>query len=205
MGSSGARRRIGSLRAAAAAGLVLAATGVALRPAPALPQEGAGGGQEAAIPWPGADPADVASIDAIIGALYEVISGPAGEARDWDRFRSLHVPDARLIPTGRREAGDFVYFVWSVEDYIERAGPSLEQTGFFEREVARVTEEFGSVAHAFSTYESRREADDPEPFQRGINSIQLMNDGDRWWIVNILWRGESPGLTIPERYLPDRP
>lgn len=177
-------------------GLALAASFLPARPL---------GAQELPDATPEADPADVASIDAIIGALYDVISGPAGEARDWDRLRSLFLPGARLLPTGRREAGDFVYFSWSVEDYIEGVGPSLEQSGFFEREVARVTEEFGSIAHAFSTYESRRRTDDEEPFQRGINSIQLMNDGERWWIVNILWRGESPGLRIPERYLPDGP
>lgn len=196
MGTSGALRRFGFLRAAGLA--AVAAAGLAFAPIPV-------GAQEAASDWPEADPADVGSIDAIIAALYDVISGHAGEERDWDRFRSLHVPEARLIPTGRREAGDFVYAVWSVEDYIERAGPSLEQMGFFEREVGRVTEEFGSIAHAFSTYESRREAEDAEPFQRGINSIQLMSDGERWWIVTIFWRGESPGVTIPDRYLPDAP
>lgn len=203
MVSIGVPRRRGFLRAACLA--TGAAAALALFPAVAEAQEAVAGGQEAAAEWPEADPADVSSIDAIIEALYEVISGPAGEERDWDRFRSLHLPEARLIPTGRREAGEFVHFVWSVDDYIERVGPSLEQAGFFEREVARVTEEFGSVAHAFSTYESRRNADDAEPFQRGINSFQLMNDGKRWWVVNILWRGESPGLGIPDRYLPGAP
>ena len=48
-----------------------------------------------------ADPKDVASIDAIMKAVYDVISGDAGKLRDWDRFRSLFHKDARLIPSGK--------------------------------------------------------------------------------------------------------
>ncbi len=154
--------------------------------------------------WPEADPEDVASIDAILGALYEVISGPAGEKRDWDRFRSLHIPQARLIPTGRGQNG-FGYRVMSPDDYVEASGAFLEERGFFEIEAARTTERFGDIAHAFSTYESRWHAEDPEPFQRGINSIQLMNDGERWWIITIFWAGERPDMPIPARYRTSRP
>lgn len=154
--------------------------------------------------WPDADPEDVASVDAIIAALYDVISGPAGAARDWDRFRSLHVPEARLIPTGAsQETGEVGYQVWSVDEYIARAGPSLKQRGFFESEIGRVTEEFKSITHVFSTYQSRWTPEDSEPFQRGINSIQLFHDGDRWWIVNIFWRGVPGDEAIPDRYLGD--
>ncbi len=153
--------------------------------------------------WPDPDPEDVASVDAIIAALYDVISGPAGQARDWDRFRSLHASEARLIPTGANETGEVGYQVWGVNEYIEQAGDFLEQRGFFEREIGRVTEEFKSITHAFSTYDSRWTEEDPEPFQRGINSIQLFNDGERWWIMNIFWRGVPGEEAIPERYLGD--
>jgi hypothetical protein len=151
--------------------------------------------------WPTADPEDVASVDAIIAALYDVISGPAGEARDWDRFRSLHVPEARLIPTSANQTGEIGYQVWTVDEYIAQAGGFLERRGFFESEIGRVTEEFKSITHAFSTYQSRWTPEDPEPFQRGINSIQLFHDGDRWWIVNIFWRGVPGDEAIPDRYL----
>ncbi|MEP6707796.1 MAG: hypothetical protein ABJC05_09760, partial [Pyrinomonadaceae bacterium] len=140
---------------------------------------------------PPARPADVSSIDSIIAAVYDVISGPAGQKRDWDRMRSLFVPGARLIPTGRRQTGEVGSRVLTVEDYVARASQMLEKDGFFEREVARRTETFGNIAHAFSTYESRHKADDAKAFQRGINSIQLMNDGKRWWIVTIFWQGED--------------
>lgn len=155
---------------------------------------------------PPAAPADVASIDAILQALYDVISGPAAAVRDWDRFRSLFAPGARLIPTRRTQAGGAQAVVLDVEDYITRTSPFFERNGFFERELARETEEFGNIAHAFSTYASYRAAGDTVPFSRGINSIQLLRDGGRWWVVTIFWDAERPGLTLPPQYLsPPRP
>jgi hypothetical protein len=150
---------------------------------------------------PTANPADVASVDAIIAAVYDVISGPAGKKRDWDRMRSLFVPGARLIPTGPKPTGGYGARVGTVEDYITRGGPYLESQGFFEKEIARKTEMFGNIAHAFSTYESRHKAEDEKPFARGINSIQLVNDGTRWWVVTIFWQGEDEKTPLPEKYL----
>ena len=150
-----------------------------------------------------ADPADVVSIDAIVTALYDVISGDAGVARDWDRFRSLFVPGATLSPVGRPGGGStYARRVITPDEYADGVGESLEANGFHEVEIHRVTEEYGVIAHAFSTYESRRSASDPEPFTRGINSIQLMSDGSRWWVVSIFWLGEGPDHPIPAKYLP---
>lgn len=152
---------------------------------------------------PAAKPADVSSPDAIIKAVYDVISGPAGQKRDWDRMRSLFVPNARLMPAVSRPGGTGTgVLVMSVDDYINGAGPGLERNGFFEREIKRVTESYGAVTHIFSTYESRRLASDEKPFTRGINSFQLLKDGDRWWIVSIYWQGENANLPIPAKYLP---
>jgi len=148
--------------------------------------------------------ADVASIDAIITAAYDVISGPVGKARDWDRERSLFIPGARLIPTAKKAGGkdvDLAPQVLDVDAYIERVEPFFQKNGFFEKEIARHTEQFGNIAHVWSTYESRYNADDPEPFMRGINSIQLFHDGSRWWIVSIYWQQESTNCPIPEKYL----
>lgn len=156
--------------------------------------------QEATTPVARDD--DVKSVDAILGALYAVISGPAGEGRDWDRFRSLFAPGARLIPTSVRPDGGSVARVFTPEDYAQRAAEYLQQQGFFEREIARQEESFGNIAQVFSTYESRHAAEDAQPFARGINSIQLLRDGQRWWIVTIFWDSERPGNPIPTRYLP---
>jgi hypothetical protein len=149
---------------------------------------------------PQARPADVASIEAIVAAVYDVISGPAGQKRDWDRMRSLFIPGGRLIPV-TRSGGESAARVLSVEDYITRTAAILEERGFFEREIASRREAFGHIAHVFSTYESRRDSKDKVPFNRGINSFQLMNDGRRWWIVTVFWEAEGPDVSIPPEYL----
>jgi len=145
-------------------------------------------------------PADVASIDAIIMAAYDSISGPPGK-RDWNRVRSLFIPGARLIPTGRRQTGEVGSRVLTPDEYIQRSAPLLEKNGFFEREVSHRVEKFGNIAHVFSTYESRHAKDDAKPFARGINSIQLMNDGKRWWVVTVFWQGEDEKNPLPAEYL----
>lgn len=150
---------------------------------------------------PAARPEDVASPDAIVAAVYDVISGPAGQKRNWDRMRSLFAPGARLIPVGRNPDGRATMRVLTVEEYIAAAGPRLEEMGFFERELGRVEERFGGVLHRFSAYDSRRSPDDPQPFARGVNSFQLMFDGARWWIVTIFWTPETADNPIPGRYL----
>jgi len=151
-----------------------------------------------------ANPVDVASIDAIVTATYEVISGPAGKKRDWDRERSLFLSGARLIPTaveaGRNDV-DLAPQMLDVEGYIERVEPLIEKRGFYEKEIARRVEQFGQIAHVWSTYESRHDPSDPEPFMRGINSFQLFNDRKRWWIVSIYWQHESAQHSLPEKYL----
>lgn len=165
--------------------------------------QGQSAGQTSNLPvsaTPAANPADVATMDSIIAALYDVISGPAGK-RNWDRFRSLFIPGARLIPTSSRPTGGAGSRVLTVEDYIQRASAFFEKEAFFEREVAHRTEVFGNIAHVFSTYESRHDKNDAKPFQRGINSIQLMNDGHRWWVVTVFWQGEDEKNRLPRKYL----
>ena len=148
---------------------------------------------------PAAAPVDVESIDAIVDALYDVISGPPGQARDWARFRSLFVPTARVIPTGPRADGQFGLRLMAPNDYIATSGPLLLEKGFHERELARRVEQFGHIAQVFSTYEGRIEKDNHT--LRGINSIQLMNDGKRWWVVSLMWEAESEKVKLPEQYL----
>ena len=151
------------------------------------------------VPEP--DPKDVSSIQAIVRASYETISGPKGKPREWDRMRSLFLPGSRQMRTGPVE-GRIAYKMMSTEDFIDSTNDWLVDSGFFETEIHQIVEEFGSVAHVFSTYESRHNADDPAPYMRGINSFQLFHDGRRWWIVSIIWRHESPDLPIPAKYLP---
>lgn len=148
--------------------------------------------------------ADVSGLDNILKALYGSISGEKGEKRDWDRFRNLFIPEAKLIPSGNNAEGKTTYRMLSPEDYVQSSGKWLEENGFFEKEISREVVEYGSLVHVFSTYESYRSASDPAPFARGINSIQLLNDGERWWVVQIYWRGESQDLPLPTKYLPKK-
>lgn len=158
-----------------------------------------------ALASPAPRPADVASMDAILFALYDVISGPAGQARDWDRFRSLFIPGARLIPTGASAGQPARARVLSPDEYVTASGAALEKSGFFEREIGRTVQTFGRITQVFSAYDSKRLPSDAAPFQRGINSIQLLNDGTRWWVVTVYWDAERPDNPIPAQYLNTRP
>jgi hypothetical protein len=148
------------------------------------------------------NPKDVESINAIMKALYDVISGPAGQTRNWNRMRSLFLPEAKMVATGTSQTGEIVKRVMTVEDYITRNGPMLEKNGFFEQEIFRKQEVYGRIAHCFSTYAAKRNATDAAPFMRGINSIQLYNDGRRWWILSIFWQSESKETPLTKEYLP---
>lgn len=145
---------------------------------------------------------DVQSEDAILSALYEVISGDAGVERDWDRFRYLFVEEARLIPIRKDEEGKATLRILTPEEYINTSGEYLVKNGFHEVETHRIIEKYGALAHVWSSYESFRQQTDPEPFMRGINSIQMLYDGARWWIVQIYWQGETDEYPMLEKYLP---
>ncbi|MFT4739952.1 MAG: hypothetical protein ACI9L9_000727 [Marivirga sp.] len=147
-------------------------------------------------------PRYVRDLDSTLATLYSVISGEKGEARDWDLFRSLFHPDAKLIPTAKNEGGSISANYMTPEDYIEKGGPYLVENGFFEIEIHREVDSFGPITQVFSTYESYRSKNDTQPFARGINSIQLLNDGQRWWVLSIYWSQESPEQPIPLKYLP---
>ena len=156
-----------------------------------------------AQPAAGPRAADTVSPEAIVAALYDVISGPAGEARDWGRFRGLFAIGARLLPAAPRADGTAPAAL-SPDDYVTRTNDTFMKSGFFEREVSRKVDGFGTILHVFSTYESRRAAADEKPFARGINSIQLMQHGGRWWIVTVMWDQERPDNPIPAKYLEGR-
>lgn len=150
-----------------------------------------------------ARPADVGSLEAILDSLYDSISGPAGP-RDWNRLRGLFLPGARLIPAVHRADGTTAARILTVDEFIKASEPRLKEEGFFEREIHRRIERFGAVAHVFSTYESRNARTDAQPFARGINSIQLFFDGQRWWVVTICWDSERLDQPIPESQLPGK-
>jgi hypothetical protein len=152
--------------------------------------------------WPAAAPEDVESIDAIIKAFYEAPAGAPGQERDWDRFSSLFVPSARLIPARQGDNGTAGAFFLPVADYIAANKTYFEKGGFWDSEISRQTQEFGNIVHVWSTFESRRTTEDSDPYVRGINSIQLLRDADRYWIIGVFWDFERPQSPIPDEFLP---
>lgn len=129
--------------------------------------------------------------------LYAVISGPAGQARDWDEFRGMFTEDAVMGQCLKQPNGNVVYQGFTPKDYVERSGPWLEENGFFEIETDREVKRFGQMAHVWTTYEARRTAEG-EVFMRGINSVQMVNMGEAGWkIRSIFWNPETPENPLP--------
>ena len=143
--------------------------------------------------------ADTRTLESTIHTLYAVISGAPNEARDWDRFLNLFGPGARLIPTRKDSAGKLIYQPLSPDEYVKLFSSRIP-TGFYERELSKTIEQYGTVIHIFSTYETR-ETQNGQATNRGINSIQLFKDNDRYYIVTIFWCAESMGFALPEKYL----
>ncbi len=176
--------------------LILALFGVA-----AVAQQTASKPLHVEVPTIDPRPEDVGSIDGIIKAYYEVISGPAGQPRQWSRDRTLYIPDIRFVSMSEDKSGHPQANIASHQQFVDASNPSVVKEGFYESEIHRVTEKFGNIAHVFSTYESRTKADGPV-IARGINSIELFYDGKRWWIASAIWDDERPDNPLPPAYLP---
>jgi hypothetical protein len=131
---------------------------------------------------------DVESVDGIVTALYASISGPAGP-RDWDRLRSLFVPAGRMMPARPRDDGGATMECLDLEAYIASRSPYLDENSMYEVELDRRVDCFGNIAQVWSTYDGYRTLEE-EPFFRGANSMQLLHDGNRWWIVSVLCYNE---------------
>ncbi len=144
---------------------------------------------------------DVATTDGIMKAFYEVISGPAGQARQWSRDLTLYIGDIRFVAMSEDKAGKPVAHIVSHQQFVDAADPVMVKEGFYETEIHRVTQKFGNIAHVFSTYESRQKADGPV-IARGINSVELFYDGKRWWVASNTWDDERPDNPLPAEYLP---
>lgn len=151
--------------------------------------------------------ADSASVDSIVAALYQSVSHPADHEPDWNRMRTIVLPVGMFIPPKKPQEDLFtVLDVDAFEERVRKGASAMkakgEATGFSEREISRRTDCFGNVCQVFSTYEARLAPSDEKPFVRGINSIQLVRDGKRWWIASVVWDTERADNSIPADYLP---
>lgn len=151
-------------------------------------------------------PADAASVDSIVAALYASVSHAPDAMPDFERMRGIFLPVGMLIPPKR--PSEDIFTTLDVDGYADRVKKSLaahkekgEPVGFVEREIGRRADCFGNLCQIFSTYESKNAASDEKPIQRGINSIQLVRDGRRWWIASVIWDVERSDNPIPAQYL----
>jgi len=150
-----------------------------------------------------AKPEDVGTLDGIMKAFYDVISGPAGQPRQWSRDRSLYIPEIRFVAMSVNKKGRPLARIATHQQFVDASNDYFLKEGFFEQEIHRTTQRFGNVAHIWSTYESRNKADGPI-IARGINSIELFWDGTRWWVASGIWDDERPDNPIPAEYLPKK-
>jgi hypothetical protein len=150
-------------------------------------------------PWPKARPEDVSSVTAIIKASYDAISVPPGQTLNLDRFRSLFLPNAQLVSVGIKNGQPEAHLM-TLKEFSEMVIGSIGKAGHVEHEFTEQVQEYGNIANVWSAYESRTTPEDPHVI-RGINSIQLFNDGKRWWISGAQWQHERTDMPIPARYL----
>jgi hypothetical protein len=179
---------------------VLASAIVLRTSAPLAQAQTAANAAHVEVPTIDPRPEDVGSLDGILAAYYDVISGPAGQPRQWSRDRTLYVPEIRFVSMSMGKDGKPVARTMTHQQFVDASDKSL-QGGFYEKEIHRETQRFGNIAHVFSTYESRTQADGPI-IARGINSIQAYWDGKRWWITNAIWDEERADNPLPAEYLP---
>lgn len=155
-------------------------------------------------------PADAASVDSIVAALYACVSHSPDASPDFERMRTIFLYVGMLVPPVRPGQEIMGSDVDGFVSRFEKAAAARKEKGepsqgFIEREIARRQDCFGNVCQVFSTYESRHTASDAKPFERGVNSIQLVRDGKRWWIASVAWDTENPDMPIPPPYLPAKP
>ena len=149
--------------------------------------------------WPKASPDDVKTPQSIIAALSASISGPAGQPRDWNRFRSLFVPDAgRMIITRVPKDGPTDVTVLSMEDYIKRSSGSATPQAFYELPIAYDVQSFGRMTHVYESY-GLHHAKDDTPYVRGVNSFELLSDGTRYYVLQVYWDTERPDNPLPAK------
>ncbi|HLW87860.1 MAG TPA: hypothetical protein VKR57_05170 [Terriglobales bacterium] len=144
-------------------------------------------------------PEDVASPSAVVKASYVAISGPPGQVLNLDRFRSLFLPQAQLVSVNMKD-GQGTARVMTLQEFTDMVTARIGKDGHIEHEIAQRVDVYGNMANVWSSYESRKTPDDGQ-VMRGINSIQLMYDGKRWWISGAQWQHETGDAPIPAKYL----
>lgn len=147
--------------------------------------------------------ANVNSIDSIVTSIYEIVSGEEGEERDWELHRTIFHPEAKIISNYVDEQGEYQILFNDVEGYVDTFRDYFKNNDLYEVDVNREIEEFGNMAHVLSTFESYNTPEESTPYKQGLASIQLYNDGERWWVLSMYYKNENDQEKIPSKYLPN--
>jgi hypothetical protein len=154
------------------------------------------------IPVIPARPADVSTIDAVLKTYYEVVSGPAGQPRQWARDRTLYIPEIRFIELTEDRKGNAAARSMTHTEFVETSDAALGKSAFYEHEIHRITYRFGNIAHVLSTAEQQAAPEGPA-IGHSIDNLELFYDGHRWWIVSAnIWNPASPGQALPKEFMP---
>lgn len=153
------------------------------------------------VPTIPARPADVATIEGLLAAFYDVISGPAGTPRQWSRDRTLYIPDVRFVAMETGRDGKTEARITSHQQYVDATDAGMTRNGFFESELKHTILRFGNTAQVRSSYAMRRTPDGPV-IGRGVNQLNLFWDGTRWWVASVMWDDERPGNPLPPELVP---
>jgi hypothetical protein len=143
---------------------------------------------------------DVGTIEGIVTASYETISGGVGGPRQWGRDRTLFDPNSRSVSVHvDAKTGAIKTTSMTEQDFADQSDASLVKDGFTERELKHIIKRFGNVATVLSSYEGTVASG--KVITRGVNIFQLYFDGKRWWILSMVWDEERPGNPIPKELL----
>jgi len=131
------------------------------------------------------------SIQKQLDCFYQIISGRAGEKRNWEEFKQIFIPGALLSSAATKSNENSKSVIWNVDSYIQHLSLFLSANDFFERGYDYKIESTTNIAHVFSKYEARKTKDDSEILKRGINYIRLVKHEEVWKIVSMIWEDKN--------------
>jgi len=161
-------------------------------------------GKHVEVPVIPARSEDVSTIEGIVKASYETISGPVGAPRQWGRDRTLFAPSIRFVSLrSDPKSGKVTVQESNYQEYLDQTDPFATKEGFTEVELGHIIKQYGNVATVLSSYEGKVQSTG-KIITRGVNIFSLYNDGQRWWIQTMLWDQERPGNPVPAELLPKK-
>ena len=143
----------------------------------------------------------VQTIDKTIKTLYSILSAEADEIHNWELFLYLFHPEGKMIQYANNIDGLLEITFMSPKEYVNTIGKYLDERSFYEKEIYKKIDTYGSLAHVLSTYQSYRSKFDKKPYFTGLNSFQLVYQHRRWWIINNFWTREAIAEPFPKEFL----